>query len=135
VETATHALRLMCSGLFDEFPRLKIILGHLGEALPFCIWRTQNRINKTNRGIPAKRPLNEYIDQNFWFTTSGQFRTTALLDTIMEFGSDKILFATDFPFEEVKDACEWFDTCIISEVDRNKIGRKNLVDLFKLKLK
>jgi 2,3-dihydroxybenzoate decarboxylase len=53
VETATHTLRLMCSGLFDEYPKLKIILGHLGETLPFCIWRTQNRINKTGRGIPV----------------------------------------------------------------------------------
>lgn len=134
VETATHTLRLMCSGIFDEFPKLKYILGHLGETLPFCIWRTQNRISKTDRGMPAKRPLTDYMMENMWFTTSGQFRTAALWNTIMEFGSDRILFATDFPFEEVGDACTWFDGCFISEADRQKIGRTNSVDLFKLAL-
>lgn len=67
-----------------------------------------------------------------WLTTSGQFRTAALWNTMMEFGSDRILFATDFPFEEVKDACVWFDNCSISENDRIKIGRTNSVELFHL---
>lgn len=134
VETATHTLRLMCSGLFDEHPNIKYILGHLGEMLPFCIWRCQNRINKTGRGIPAKRSLVEYMQKNMYFTTSGQFRTPALLNTMQEFGSDHILFATDFPFEEVSDACEWFDACPIGEEDRYKIGRSNSEKLFKLEL-
>lgn len=134
VETATHALRLMCSGIFDKFPKLKLILGHMGETLPFCIWRTQNRINKTGRGIPAKKPLDYYMSHNMWFTTSGQFRTPALLNTMMEFGSDRILFSTDFPFEEVEDACNWFDNCPISELDRFKIGRQNIINLFNLKI-
>jgi len=132
VETAVHTLRLMCSGIFDEFPKLKYILGHLGECLPFCIYRTQSRIAKEKRGIPAKRPLHEYMSENMWFTTSGQFRTAALWNTMMEFGSDKILFATDFPFEEVGEACTWFDNCSISENDRKKIGRTNSIELFKL---
>lgn len=135
VETATHTLRLMCSGIFDKYPKLKLILGHLGETLPFCIWRTQNRINKTGRGIPAKKTLSEYMSKNVWCTTSGQFRTPALWNTIMEFGSDHILFATDFPFEEVSDACTWFDACSISETDRLKIGRQNTIDLFNLNIK
>lgn len=134
VETASHTLRLMASGLFDKFPKLRYILGHLGETLPFCIWRCQNRINKTGRGIPAKRPLYEYMQQNMWFTTSGQFRTPALWNTIMEFGSDRILFSTDYPFEEVSDACIWFDNCTLSEADRFKIGRQNIINLFKLDL-
>lgn len=134
VDTATHALRIMCSGIFDEFPKARMILGHLGEMLPFTIWRTQNRISKTDRGLPAKKPLTEYMTENVWFTVSGQYRTQALLNTMMEFGSDKIMFATDFPFEEIKDACEWFDHCSISEADRYKIGRKNSIDLLKLDL-
>jgi 2,3-dihydroxybenzoate decarboxylase len=132
VETATHTLRLMCSGLFDEFPKLKYILGHLGETLPFCIWRTQSRIAKEKRGVPAKRPLYAYMSENMWFTTSGQFRTAALLNTMMEFGAGRILFATDFPFEEVSEACAWFDNCSISDADKKRIGRENSVSLFKL---
>lgn len=133
VETAVHTLRLMCSGLFDEFPKLQYILGHLGEMLPFTIFRTQSRIAREKRGIPAKRPLYEYMKDNMYFTTSGQFRTQALWDTIMEFSASKILFATDFPFEEVGAACEWFDNCTLSETDRHAIGRQNSIDLFKLK--
>jgi len=132
VETAAHTLRLMCSGLFDDFPKLKYILGHLGEMLPFTIFRTQSRIEREKRGIPAKRPLYEYMKDNMWFTTSGQFRTQSLWDTIMEFSASRILFATDFPFEEISDACEWFDNCSISETDRYAIGRQNSIDLFKL---
>ncbi len=76
--------------------------------------------------------MNEYMERNMWFTTSGQFRTSSLWNTIMEFGSDRVLFATDFPFEEVSDACEWFDSCSLSERDRWKIGRQNSIDLFNL---
>jgi 2,3-dihydroxybenzoate decarboxylase len=132
VETATHTLRLMCSGLFDRHPNLKYILGHLGETLPFCIWRTQNRISREKRGIPAKRPLYEYMADNMWFTVSGQFRTPALWNTIMEFGTSRILFATDFPFEEISDACSWFDNCMLSDTDKRLIGRQNSVELFHL---
>lgn len=133
VETATHALRLMSSGLFDKHPRLKLILGHMGETLPFCIWRTSNRIKREQRGIPAKRPLIEYMQENVWITTSGQHRDTALWNTIMEFGSDKIMFATDFPFESIQEACEWFDACSISDNDKKKIGRDNIIKLLDLK--
>ena len=133
VETAAHTLRLMCCGLFDEFPKLKFILGHLGEMLPFTIFRTQSRIAREKRGIPAKRPLYDYMKDNMWFTTSGQFRTQALWNTIAEFSSTRILFATDYPFEEVSVACEWFDNCTLSETDRYLIGRQNSIDLFNLK--
>lgn len=134
VETATHALRLMCSGLFDEYPKLKIILGHLGEALPFTIWRAQNHLNKRRRGMPAQRPLPEYFNENFWVTVSGQFTLPPLLCTMLQMGSDRIMFATDYPFEEIPDACIWFDNLQISEPDKKKIGRETAIELFKLDL-
>ena len=132
VETATHTLRLLCSGLWDRHPNLKYILGHLGETLPFCIWRVDSRMARERRGCPAKRPLYDYMAENFYFTTSGQFRTPALWNTIMEFGSSHVLFATDFPFEEVSDACIWFDNCTLGDTDKELIGRTNSVELFKL---
>jgi len=132
VETASHALRLMASGIFDEYPYAKLILGHLGEALPFCIWRAQNHIQKKPMGIPAKKSLMEYMQQNIWFATSCQFRTAPLWNTIMEFGSDHILFAVDYPYEDIEEGCEWFDHCTISENDRVKIGRENAINLFHL---
>jgi 2,3-dihydroxybenzoate decarboxylase len=133
-ETAVHALRLMASGLFDRHPRLQIILGHLGEGLPYSIWRVDNRNAWTKQPprYPAKRPLGEYFQQNFHLTTSGNFRTQTLIDAMLEVGADRILFSTDWPFENVDHAALWFDSCAISEADRLKIGRTNAQRLFKL---
>ncbi len=135
-ETAVHALRLMASGLFDRHPGLKIILGHMGEGLPYNIWRVDNRNAwvQMPKGYPAKKPLGAYFNQNFYLTTSGNFRTQTLIDAILEVGSDRILFSTDWPFENVDHAASWFNSTSISEADRQKIGRTNAINLFKLKL-
>jgi predicted TIM-barrel fold metal-dependent hydrolase len=131
-ETAVHALRLICSGLYDEFPNLKMILGHLGEMLPWTMWRISNRMKREDRGAPMKKTVSDYLLNNFWYTTSGHHRTQTLVNTMSEIGSDRILFATDFPFESVPEACEWFDNCSISENDRIKIGRTNAIKFFNL---
>ena len=133
-ETAVHALRLMGSGLFDEYPRLKVILGHMGEGLPYSMWRIDNRNAwvETAPSYPAKRRIADYFHENFWLTTSGNFRTQTLIDAMLEIGSDRILFSADWPFENVDHAAKWFDTASISENDRIKIGRTNAAKLFKL---
>ena len=133
-ETAVHALRLMASGLFDRHPKLKIVLGHMGEGLPYSIWRVDNRNAwvEMPKGYPAKRPLGDYFRENFWLTTSGNFRTQSLIDAILEVGADRILFSTDWPFENIDHAANWFDSASISEADRRKIGRGNALALFNL---
>jgi 2,3-dihydroxybenzoate decarboxylase len=133
-ETAVHALRLMASGLFDAHPRLKIILGHLGEGLPYSIWRVDHRNAWTQQPprYPAKRKLGEYFQENFYLTTSGNFRTQTLIDAMLEVGSDRILFSTDWPFENIDHAARWFDAAPISEDDRRKMGRDNALRLFRL---
>ncbi len=134
-ETAVHALRLMGSGLFDQYPSLQIILGHMGENLPFGMWRVDN----CNAWIPnrhsyaAKRKIGHYFQNNFHITVSGNFHTPALLNAMMVIGSDRIMFSTDWPFENIDHAALWFDHCTISEADRIKIGRTNALKLFKLK--
>ncbi len=135
-ETAVHALRLIGSGLFDKHPRIKIILGHMGEGLPFSMWRIDNRNAWTKAPFShkAKRKIADYFQENFWLTTSGNFRTQTLIDAMMEIGSDRILFSTDWPFENIDHAAIWFDNASISEADRHKMGRQNAVDLFGLKL-
>jgi len=135
-ETAVHALRLMASGLFDEHPNLQIVLGHMGEGLPYSMWRIDNR-NKwvgDERGYPAQRMLGEYFQNNFYITTSGNFRTQTLIDAMLEIGADRVLFSADWPFENVDHAANWFDSCTISEADRKKIGRTNSMDLFRINL-
>jgi predicted TIM-barrel fold metal-dependent hydrolase len=133
-ETAVHALRLMGSGLFDRYPRLQIVLGHMGEGLPYSMWRVDNRNAwvKVPPRYPAKKKIADYFHANFYLTTSGNFRTQTLIDAILEVGADRILFSTDWPFENIDHAAVWFDAASISEPDRLKIGRTNAMRLFKL---
>ncbi len=133
VETATHALRLMASGLFDRHPRLTVILGHLGEMLPNAIWRIDHRIGNFPRGIPAKKKMAEYLRNNFYLATSGNFSTSTLVDAMLCVGADRILFAVDYPFERISEAAEWFDGLEgISEADWQKIARGNAEKLLKV---
>ena len=133
-ETAVHALRLMGSGLFDQYPGLRLVLGHMGEGLPYSMWRIDHR-NAWVKAPPkykAKRKIADYFREHFYLTTSGNFRTQTLIDAILEIGADRILFSTDWPFENVDHAAIWFDAAAISETDRLKIGRLNSLALFKL---
>ncbi|MCI3985354.1 amidohydrolase family protein [Bacillus vallismortis] len=133
-ETATHAIRLMLSGLFDEYPDLTVILGHLGEGLPFTLPRVEHRLRHQRpetHGNHQKAPT-EYLRKNFYLTTSGVFRTQALIDTLLEVGSDRILFSVDYPYETMEEISSWFDQCPISETDRYKIGTENAAKLFQL---
>jgi 2,3-dihydroxybenzoate decarboxylase len=135
-ETAVHALRLMGSGLFDAYPRIQIILGHMGENLPFGMWRIDhcNAWIPNRHNHPAKKKIADYFSANFYLTTSGNFRDQALLNAMNEIGSDRIMFSTDWPFENIDHAAIWFDRAAISENDRIKIGRSNAVRLFKLQM-
>ncbi len=133
-ETAVHALRLMASGLFDVHPSLQIVIGHMGEGLPYSMWRVDNRNAwmKLAPKYPAKRQLGDYFHENFYITTSGNFRTQTLIDAMLEIGADRIMFSSDWPFENIDHAANWFDDCSISEADRLKIGRGNAMRLFGL---
>jgi 2,3-dihydroxybenzoate decarboxylase len=133
-ETAVHALRLIGSGLFDAYPGLTIILGHLGEGLPYNMWRIDhhNAWVKTPARHRAKKKIANYFHTNFFLTTSGNFRTQTLIDAILEIGADRLLFSIDWPFENIDHATDWFDSASISEDDRLKIGRLNAMRLLKL---
>jgi len=133
-ETAVHALRLMGSGLFDAYPKLNIVIGHMGEGLPYSMWRidNHNKWMRVQNNYPAKRTIGEYFRENFYITTSGNFRTQTLIDAMLEIGADRILFSADWPFENIDHASDWFDAAPISELDRQKIGRDNARALFKL---
>jgi predicted TIM-barrel fold metal-dependent hydrolase len=132
VETSIHALRLMGSGLFDEYPKLKLIVGHLGEALTFGIWRVDNRISRSGLAPRAKLPMRQYLRGNFYITTSGNFRTQALTNVILEVGADRVLYSVDYPFEDLIQARDWLDQAAISDSDRVKIARENAQKLFHL---
>ncbi len=133
-QTSIHALRLICSGLFDEFPRLQIVLGHLGERIPFDLWRIDNLMKNIPNRFPAKHPVGDYFRANFHLTTSGQFHDPAFHCAVAEVGVDRIMFSVDYPFEEMEPAAAWFDGTELSDEDRLKIGRTNAIKLLKLDL-
>jgi 2,3-dihydroxybenzoate decarboxylase len=130
-ETALHALRLMGSGLFDKHRKLQIVLGHLGERIPFDLWRLDHRLTHVPER-PFKRRMGDYFRENFHLSTSGHFSTPSLIQAIMTLGADRIMFAVDYPFEDHVQGARWFDTADISENDRRKIGRDNAIRLFGL---
>lgn len=131
VETGTHALRLITSGVFDRHPGVQVILGHLGEQLPFAMARLTQRIAHNPRVSLDKDPRETFRD-HFFITTSGNAHTPSFLGAMMELGADRLLFAADYPFEEMADTAEWFDALPISEADRRKIGRENAASLLRL---
>jgi gamma-resorcylate decarboxylase len=132
-ETATHAVRLMLSGLFDRHPGVQVILGHLAEGLPFLLPRLEHRLAKQKDGVglgSARRPVSEYFSANFYATTSGHFHTRTLFNTIAELGVDRVLFSADYPYETMEEAAAWFDSSLLCRNDAQKIGRDNARRLF-----
>jgi predicted TIM-barrel fold metal-dependent hydrolase len=124
-DTALSAMRLICSGVFDKYPGLKIILGHLGEALPFWMNRLDlGWIEPPAMGGPgpkcAMRPT-DYVKRNFVMTTSGLFFEPAFLCTYLALGADNMAFAIDYPFADNKKAVQFMERMPISEQDREKI--------------
>jgi 5-carboxyvanillate decarboxylase len=136
VETATHVLRLIAAGVFDQFPKLRIVIGHMGEGLPFVIDRIDNRFIWENgaRGAAPKikRLPGDYIRDNVIITTSGMNYTAPLQATIAAVGIDNVLFAADYPFEVVRDSVAAMDAMPLAEQDKKKIYQTNAERVFAL---
>ncbi len=131
-ETGAHALRLVYSGLFDRFPRLTVILGHLGEMIPFFAWRIQHSYEFHPGPVKVKKRLQDYLCENFYITTSGNLSAQALICAMLTIGAERILFATDYPFEMMEPAARWLEEAPISENDRRNIAHRNACRLFNL---
>jgi 2,3-dihydroxybenzoate decarboxylase len=129
IETMTQAMRLVVSGVLDKFPNLKIILGHLGECLPFLMWRNGNTLS---RHLKLPLTFQEYMRRNFWVTTSGAFQHTALTCTIAELGVERVIFSVDWPFQSNKEGRDFMDSAPISDREREMIFGENARKLLKL---
>lgn len=131
-ETGTHALRIVYSGVFDRFPKAKLVLGHLGETLPFQAWRIQHCFEFNPADKKVRMRLQDYLSENIWVTTSGNFNTQALHCTLLTMGADRIMFSVDYPFENMDEAADFIETCPIAEGDRRKIAHGNARQFFGL---
>jgi 2,3-dihydroxybenzoate decarboxylase len=118
--------------LLDRLPDLTLILGHLGETLPYFAWRIQHcfEYNPSNKRV--RKRLQDYLCENFYVTTSGNLNDQALICAVLTIGADRILFSSDYPYEMMEPAARWIERAPISENDRRKIASGNARSLFRL---
>ncbi|WP_313380153.1 amidohydrolase family protein [Achromobacter insolitus] len=132
VETATHALRLLFGGVFDRYPGVKLILGHMGEGLPFLRWRFDSRFAVYSHGIKLARAPSEYLGSNIVITTSGVCSPPTLMAAIAEMGREAVMFSVDYPYESTALAVEFIEQTPMDEATRELICHGNARRLFKL---
>ena len=136
IDCLLHSVRLIYSGLFDKFPKLKIILGHLGEGLPFWMFRIDFYWNKPWAAPELKpktlRKPSDYIRDNFVFTSSGMHYVPSFINAYMAVGGDNLCFGADHPFESVQESIEGLGILPICEQDKEKFYHGNAERLFKI---
>jgi predicted TIM-barrel fold metal-dependent hydrolase len=130
VETGMHCLRLIVSGVFDRFPKLKVIIGHMGENLPFSLVRADTVLGHTTKHL-KRRPA-DYFHEHFYVTTSGYFTVPPFLCALQVVGADRILFSVDYPFSPNTVGRNFLNALPVSPQDREKISHGNAEKLLKL---
>jgi 2,3-dihydroxybenzoate decarboxylase len=126
VETGTHALRIINAGVFDAFPKATLILGHLGESLPYLLGRLDEGYTMAAKsGRKLQKRLSEYVRGNVLVTTSGLYRPEALLCAIAALGEDRVLYSMDYPFVQPKASVDCFDNTPMSDAVREKVAHLN----------
>lgn len=130
VETGLHSLRLVVAGVFDRFPKLQVIIGHMGENLPFSLARADERLAPFATHL--QRRVKDYFLANFHITTSAYFTLPPLFCALMVFGIDRILFSVDYPFSANAPGRTLLDTAPLSPADREKIAHLNAERLLRL---
>jgi 5-carboxyvanillate decarboxylase len=133
MEVGTHAVRMMVSGVFDRFPKLKICIGHMGEAVPFWIWRINfmnTRAQRIGRSPKTQLTMAEYLQRNFVITTSGVEDPLALEYSVKKLGADNVLWAIDYPYQPTEPAVAFMDAAPLSDEDKAKVYHKNAERIF-----
>lgn len=137
-ETGLHALRLIVSGLFDQFPKLKIVLGHLGEGLPFWLYRIDFmhagivRSGRSEGAKPLKRKPSDYLRENFYYTTSGMPWEPAVTLVQQQMGHDRVMYAMDYPYQYVPEEVAAMDQLPLTPAQKRDFFQGNAERIFKL---
>jgi predicted TIM-barrel fold metal-dependent hydrolase len=146
IETALHVLRMILGGVFDRYPNLQIVVGHMGEGLPFML----PRLERTGQALPFMQPgggldapdasaklqrsLGDYLRQNVHYTFAAFNFTSTFLDLLLEVGVERIMFSTDYPYGSMAEAFAFLKGLPVSAADRERIAHGNAERLFKLQL-
>ncbi|OAA61046.1 Amidohydrolase 2 [Niveomyces insectorum RCEF 264] len=128
-----HLLALITGGVLDRFPALRLVVGHMGEHLPFELYRIDHKLDRARFPAMPMRPdklVRDYFGDQVFITTSGHFSTPALHCSIAEIGARSILFSIDYPFESIPNACVWFDRIQLNQHDLVDMGRNTCLRLF-----
>ena len=139
-DTSLHAVRMIMGGVFDAFPKLKIVLGHLGEAIPFWLDRLDNRYHNILRrgGLEPlgmkqlERLPSDYFRTNFWVTTSGMMTNPPLQFCLDMFGPERVLFAIDYPYEQTAEAVPFIAAAPLDDAARRRVTHANAEALFRI---
>jgi len=132
VEAATHGLRIVYSGLFDAFPKATLILGHMGEMLPYVLARLDEGYDQAVKIRKLKKPISSYVQENVLVTTSGWFKPPTLRCAIDAMGADRVLFATDYPFVDTGLAVKMVEDTALTDQEKEKIYYLNAKRVFRL---
>jgi predicted TIM-barrel fold metal-dependent hydrolase len=129
IDTAVHVIRLILSGVFDRYPDLQLVVGHLGETLPFMLPRLDRALPSELTG--SDRPIAAYLRQNVHYTFSGFNWTPAFLDLFLQVGADRIMFSTDYPYSPMTEARAFLDQLPVSPADKERIAHGNAEQLLR----
>jgi 2,3-dihydroxybenzoate decarboxylase len=130
-ETCSHALRLLLGGVFERHPKARLILGHMGETIPYMLWRLDRRAEAFRDGSGDAKP-SETFKKNVLITTAGVFSNEPLLCAIGATGEDNTMFSVDHPFESMGDASRWLDDAPLAPELRGKISSGTAMRVLKL---
>ncbi len=130
IETAVHLIRMILGGAFDRYPKLQVVVGHLGEGLPFMLPRLDRNLPKELTKL--ERPLGAYLRENVHYTFAGFNFPATFLDLLLEVGVERIMFSVDYPYGSMAEARAFLDHIPVSPVDRERIAHRNAERLFKI---
>ena len=130
VETGTHALRMVFGGVFDRFPKARLLLGHLGETLPYLLWRLDSRAKLY--GVKLKKEPSQYIRDNVAVTLSGMYSAEPLQCALAALGRSRVMFSADYPFESITEAGHFMDSVALDDKLREDVAWGNAQRLLNL---
>jgi len=130
IETAVHVLRLILSGVFDRYPGLQVVVGHLGEAIPFMMPRIDITLSPELTNL--NHPVSIYLRENLYYTFSGFNFTQPFFDLLLQVGAERIMFSTDYPYGSMKEAHDFLVHLPISAGDKERIAHGNAERLLKI---
>lgn len=130
VETGTHALRMIFNGTFERHPGATLVLGHMGETIPYQLWRFDSRAAFNASPTNRKHPPSYYARRNLKVTISGMCDLAPLQCAVTALGDASVMFAADYPFEEPKEAAEFIDHARVSDATRQAVCWSNAARVF-----